>query len=258
MRTILEYVLPHVAATVCLVGLAARTWMWLRRPVPFPLTLDGSTRSTASRWMGLLAELAGFRALARADRLLWICAWTMHISLVLVILGHVAGIGLLTHQFVPLGASPQTSQWLSATLGSAVGLGLGVALAALFVRRLVDAQLRRLADLPDYFDLLLLLAIAVTGLLMRVVGPAIDLAAVRHYLAGLMTFHPTPLPREPLFVAHFVLVNLLLVWLPFSKLVHLTGAVISRALVSQSPPQYPDSSSPRNVPFLVRPKGDMP
>ena len=116
---------------------------------------------------------------------------------------------------------------------------LGVTLSALAGRRVVIATVRRLSDPADYFDLALLLAITVTGLLMRGTGGEVDLLDARSYVGGLLTFHPIAMPHQPLFVVHFTLVNVLLLWLPFSKLVHVTGALVSRSLLAQSPPQYP-------------------
>jgi nitrate reductase gamma subunit len=146
---------------------------------------------------------------------------------------------LLGGQFRYLGASPETSTFISDVMGTTSGLVFAVSLLALFYRRTAAAEVKRLSDPADYFALALLLAVAVTGLHMRLASPVTDLAEVRSYLAGLLTFRPVPLPREPIVVSHFTLVNVLLLYFPFSKLVHLTGAFASQALVLQSPPAYP-------------------
>jgi nitrate reductase gamma subunit len=207
----------------------------------------------------LIGELALFGALARGDRWLWLGAWLMHVSLALVVVGHVAGIGLTAQQFVVLGGSPETSVRLSAVLGTLAGLLLAMTLLALLGRRLAIGQLRRLSDPADYFDLVLLLAIVATGLAMRTTGAEIDLVEVRRYVGSLLTLHPVAMPRQPLFVVHFTLVNLLLVWLPFSKLVHVTGAVLSRSLLAQSPPRYPTpQGSGGEARFLRSTRRDLP
>ena len=106
MSVLLEHVLPYVAVTVCVTGLGCRTISWLRTPAPFPLTLDVAPPGVGGRALAMAGEVVLFRALARADRWLWLLAWLLHLSLALVVVGHVAGIGLAARQFVVLGASP--------------------------------------------------------------------------------------------------------------------------------------------------------
>lgn len=235
----LGYVLPYLAVTVFLAGMAWRTWSWLRRPVPFALTLDPAQSRPAGQVAALAMELLLFRSLYHGDRGLWLWAWLMHFSLALIVIGHVVGLSWLGQQFRCLGASPETSTFISHVIGTTMGLVFAVSLVVLFYRRTAVPEVKRLSDPADYFALALLLAVAVTGLHMRLASLGVDPAEVRSYLAGLLTFRPVPLPRAPIFVAHFTLVSVLLLYFPFSKLAHLTGAFASRALVLQSPPVYP-------------------
>jgi nitrate reductase gamma subunit len=157
----------------------------------------------------------------------------------LIVAGHVAGIYYVTRQFTLVGLSAGASSRLSALSGTICGAMLGVALVALFCRRIVIAEVRRLSCAADYFILVLLLTIAVTGMSMRLGDDAVELPAVRAYVAGLLTLHPVPIPRHWVFVSHFTLVNILLVYLPFSKLIHMVGLFFGRALVTEAPPVYP-------------------
>jgi nitrate reductase gamma subunit len=239
MRLFLECVLPYVAVTVFLAGMAGRAFGWLRTPVPFPQTLVPASRGPLGRVLAAVGELALFRALYRGDRLLWCWAWLMHVSLALVILGHVAGIGWTGQQFVPVRASPETSAWLSQVLGTAAGVLLAICLSALGCRRALIPELRCLSDPFDYVDLALLLAVVASGLLMRGMAADVDLAEVRAYLHGLATFQPVARPLPSLLLAHVTLVNGLLLYAPFSKFVHWMGALVARSLLVQPPPAYP-------------------
>ena len=87
------------------------------------------------------------------------------------------------------------------------------------------------------------IAVAASGLAMRLAVSDGDLVAIRSYLAGLLALRPRTVPAEPLFMIHFTLFNLLLLYFPCSKLVHLTGAVVCRALLVASPPAYPTRPS---------------
>lgn len=259
MQFFLGFVLPYLAFAVFLAGMAWRTWSWLRRPMPFALTLYPAQGRPAARVGAAAKELLWFRGLYQGDRGLWLWAWLMHVSLALIVAGHVVGLSLLGRQFCYLGASPETSTFLSGAIGTTTGLVFAVSLLALFYRRTALPEVKRLSDPADYFALALLLAVAVTGLHMRLAWLAVDQAEARSYLAGLLTFRPVPLPREPIFVVHFTLVSVLLLYFPFSKLVHLTGALAGQALVLQSPPVYPTppgASRERRLPAALG--GDAP
>jgi nitrate reductase gamma subunit len=218
MSLLFGSILPYVACAVFLLVLARRTGGWLRRPVPFPLTLVQGRATAGGQAAAATRELLLFAALFRADRRLWLAAWTMHAVLALILVGHVVGIACLGQQFVWLGVTPQTSTVLSHAIGTGAGLVLALCLIGLTWRRGATAELRRLSGVDDYALLLLLLAISATGMALRALAAPADLAAVRTYLAGLLTLHPTALPTLPLFAVHFTLVNLLLLWFPFSKL----------------------------------------
>jgi nitrate reductase gamma subunit len=102
-----------------------------------------------------------------------------------------------------------------------------VALAYLLARRWWDPLLRYLSLFSDYFALLLLLGIALTGVLMRHVAH-VDIVSIKELAVGLATFHPrSPESADPLFLAHLLLVCTLAVYLPFSKLMHFGGALLS-------------------------------
>jgi nitrate reductase gamma subunit len=50
---------------------------------------------------------------------------------------------------------------------------------------------------------------------------------VKAFLLGLMTLRPVAPPQHPLFLVHFVLVSLLMIYFPFSKLLHAGGIFFS-------------------------------
>jgi nitrate reductase gamma subunit len=234
-------VLPYIATAVFLLGVSWRLITWLRAPVPFPLTVP-AVGTKQNRMLGVGRELFFFDSLRRGDRQLWLWAALLHFSLLFIIIGHIAGIYYLTKQFTLIGLSDEASSRLSAILGTIFGTAFFAALVVLFYRRMVIAEVRRLSDAADYFILALLLLIAVTGMYMRLVGDVVELADVRTYAAGLLTLKPVPIPRSWVFVGHFTLVNILLVYFPFSKLIHMVGILVNQAIITQPPPVYPTPS----------------
>lgn len=246
-------VLPYVAWAVLVFAMFRRLAGWFRVPVPFPLTLGPSGRHRGlGRVMALGREAVLFDSLRRGDGRLWWWAWLLHISLVLVIVGHVAGIYYLARQFTLAGLSAEASSRLSALSGAICGTVFLMALVVLFYRRMAITEVRRLSCVADYFLLVLLLAIAATGMYMRLGDGAVELAAVRAYAAGLLTLQPIPIPHHWAFIGHVTLVNILLLYLPFSKLIHMVGIFFGRALVTQPPPLYPTPALHRVPHFLCR------
>jgi nitrate reductase gamma subunit len=80
--------------------------------------------------------------------------------------------------------------------------------------------------MADYFALLLILAIAFTGLLLNFYAKPY-LVDIKAFMLGLMAFKPETIPAEPLFLIHFTLVLVLLAYFPFSKLLHSGGMFFS-------------------------------
>jgi len=243
MLFFLGQIFPYIAIIVFLTGMTWRVLIWLKAPVPFQLTLFPAPQTFAERVRVIGWEILSFKSLWRGDRALWLWAWLMHGSLALIVAGHIVGIYALTRQFTLIGLSPEASSAWSAGLGIAAGTIYFLSLMVLFYRRTAIDEVKRLSDPVDYFDLLLLLAIVISGLHMRLTSLNIDLPAIRSYLAGILTLHPIPIPRTWIFVSHFTLVNILLLYFPFSKLVHAAGFVVNRAMLTEKPPIYPTPAS---------------
>ena len=239
MLFFLGHIFPYITITVFLTGMTWRVLIWLNSPVPFQLTLFPAPQTFAGRVMSIGWELISFKSLWRGDRILWLWAWLMHGSLAFIIVGHIVGIYTLTLEFTLIGLSPGASSALSAGLGITAGIVCFLSLMVLFYRRTAIDEVKRLSDPVDYFVLLLLLAIVISGMHMRLTSLNIDLTAIRSYLAGILTLHPIPIPRTWIFVSHFTLVNILLLYFPFSKLFHGVGFVVNRGMLTEKPPIYP-------------------
>lgn len=232
-------VLPYIAGTVFLVGVTYRIMAWCKVSVPFQLTLFPAPRDGAGRVVAVGTELLLFKSLYRNDKFLWLWAWLLHISLAIVIAGHVIGIYFLMNQFTLIGLTPAESQAMSAVLGTTFGILLMAAIIVLFYRRLSDPEVKRLSDPADFIDLLFLLAIVITGNHMRLPTVHVDLPAIKGYIGGLLTLSPTPIPENWIFISHFVLVNLFLIYFPFSKMIHFAGFLVNRSMLVEAPPVYP-------------------
>ncbi len=232
-------VLPYIAGAIFLIGVIYRVAGWLKVPVPFQLTLFPAPTSGAGRIAAVGTEVLLFKSLYNNDKNLWLWAWLLHVSLAMVILGHIVGIYFLMNQFTLIGLSASASQTVSAFLGTVFGLTLLISLIVLFYRRLVNPEVKQLSDPADYIDLLFILVIAITGNHMRLPGVEVDLPAVKAYLGSLLAFGPAPIPDSGVFIAHFVTVMLFMIYFPFSKMLHFAGFLVNRAMLVEAAPVYP-------------------
>ena len=102
-----------------------------------------------------------------------------------------------------------------------------VALLFLFGRRLANAKVRYISLANDYFPLFLLLGLVGTGICMRYFDK-VDVAQAKVFIMGLVTFTPqSTVGLNPLFFTHLVFLSVLLMYFPFSKLMHMGGIFMS-------------------------------
>ena len=106
-----------------------------------------------------------------------------------------------------------------------VGLVIGVLL--LLGRRLIDPKINYISYVSDYFPLFLILAIALSGIYMRYYAK-VDVIAIKELTMGLVTFsYQIPETISVSFFIHIFLVSTLMIYFPFSKLMHFPGVFMS-------------------------------
>ena len=253
MELLFGGILSYFSVAVFICGTVLRIAAWLRVPVPFQLTLFPEPRGILGKATAVAGEFLFCRTRYRENRLLWLWVWLFHFFLTMVLVGHVLGIYFLRHQFTLIGASPDTSARLSTALGAVMGTCMIVSLTMLLCRRVFNREIRKLSEPFARFDLLLLFAIALSGLCMYLPGYHADLPLVRAYMANLIAFRLTPLPPFPLFGIHFFLANFLLLYFPFSHLIHSAGFFVIRAMLIETSPAFPSSAGKRlRSPFANR------
>jgi nitrate reductase gamma subunit len=107
------------------------------------------------------------------------------------------------------------------------GIVLLAAVTYLLTRRLFIGKVRYISLASDFFPLFLIMGIAFTGILMRYFTK-VDITAIKQLTMGLVTFNwSIPEGISPLFFIHLFFVSVLLMYFPFSKLMHLGGVFLS-------------------------------
>jgi nitrate reductase gamma subunit len=220
-------VLPPITVAVFLGAMGYRIWGWRKLPQPkmtlFP-TPPGGLLS------GVLKETLLFPSLFAGDKVLWSISWVFHATLLLILVGHVRVVTDFPWLWASLGIDADT---MSAVIGGAAGVAIMTMATLLLLRRLGTRRVREISSGGDYFALLLILTVILTGNAMRFVGH-FDLALTREYFAGLVTLQNPSLPDNPLFIFHFFCGQLLFVYIPFSKVMHLGGIFFTHAAVKRS------------------------
>lgn len=257
LNSLFAIFIPYLAFAIFFFGLIYRIINWARSPQPFKIpTTCGQQKSLSwikhsrlespfSTWevyLRMFFEIFFFRTLfrnLRADfdgkrliygsaKWLWLGAILFHLSFLIILIRHlrfflntiptfIQNISFID-SFFQLGLPPI---YITDLL---ILAGLGF----LLLRRLFDAKVNYLSHASDYFPLLLIISIVITGILMRLyVKP--DLYAIKQLTYGLATFNPS-LPKGKLsllFYIHLFLVSSLAAYFPFSKLVHMVGVFFS-------------------------------
>ena len=257
LRIGLGVVLPGIAFAVFLGGIIYRVTRWAQSPVAFRIpTTCGQAKSlpwirnneleSPSGLPGVIGrmglEVLFFRSLFRNTKAelrdgprlvygeemwLWLAALAFHWTFVIVFLRH------LRFFMEPVPACVLALQSIDGfmQIGAPVllwtGIILPVALLYLLARRLFQQQVKYISLFTDYFALLLLLGLAISGILMRYFTK-VDIIGIKQLGVGLVTLSPiVPEAVGPLFFIHLFLLCVLLAYFPFSKLVHMPGVFLS-------------------------------
>jgi len=259
LHPVFGIVFPYAAFLILVVGFIWRVLKWAKSPVPFRIpttcgqqeSLDWIPRAkydNPSNNRGVVVrmvlEILTFRSLFRntkaelrdgpqvaygSNKWLWIFALLFHYSFLVIYLRHfrffVEPVPLPIHWLADLDGFFEIGLPTLYITDALIVLALGY----LLLRRLVNAQVRYISLPADYFPLFLILGIALSGMAMRYISWfRVDVTAVKQLAAGLIAFKPT-VPRgigTPFWV-HFFLICTLMVYFPFSKLMHMGGVFLS-------------------------------
>lgn len=215
---LIGYVTPYIAFFTLIIGLIYRVVRWLSTPVPvrFPVAPAPITYSGVIKRMSL--DFFAFRSLIKGNKKLWLGGYVFHAALAITLISHI--INLYFHDLW----SAIGYGWYEAVLYS--GIFFLAALVFLFVRRLVLPNVRYISNLSDYVILILLVAVVFLGVYMRSFG-LVDVTSVSNYMYSLLTFNPIPPPANIWFLTHYVLAQILFIYIPFSKVSHLIGWILS-------------------------------
>jgi len=229
VKFIVGVILPYVVVPAFVAGMSYRFWTWFKSPQPAKMTLFPAGGST---FREVLAETLLFPSLFRGDRVLWFLAWFFHATLALVFLGHIRVFtGAIDRMLEAAGMSPKGIDLMSSLAGGAAGILLLAIGLLLLLRRIALPRVREITGIPDVLATLLVVVIIVTGDLLRFSAP-FDLEQTRVWAASLLSFSPV-IPKNEMFLLHLALSQVLILFIPFSKILHFGGIFFTQTLIKR-------------------------
>ncbi len=255
-RYLFGIVIPYAAFSAFLFGFVYRVLQWGRSPVPFRIpTTCGQQKSlpwikasffdNPSNGVGVFGrmaleillfrslfrntkvELAGQRPVYGGAKWLWLAGLTFHWSFLVVLLRHLRFFTAPTPSWVDVLTKVDGFFEVGVPTLFLTDAALLLAVAYLFLRRVIIPQLRYISLPSDYFPLFLILGVVFSGVLMRHFYK-VDLFKVKELASGWFRFTPVVPDGIGLpFYVHLFLVCVLLVYFPMSKLMHMGGVFLS-------------------------------
>ncbi|MDW7771345.1 MAG: sulfate reduction electron transfer complex DsrMKJOP subunit DsrM [Desulfobulbaceae bacterium] len=259
MQYLFGVAIPYLAFAIFIGGFCYRVIYWAKSPVPFripttcgqqyslpwikhdKLEAPATTSQVVAR---MFLEIVLFRSLWRntkaeahdgpkltyeSSKWLWLFGILFHYSFLMIILRHMRLFLDPIPGFIQVFEFGDSILQIGAPTMYLTDVTILLALFFLFARRLINRQVRYLSLVNDYFPLFLIFTIALTGILMRFyIRTDVDIVAIKRLAVGLATFQPAiTADIASIFYIHIFLVSVLLVYFPFSKLMHMGGVFLS-------------------------------
>ncbi|MFC2005170.1 respiratory nitrate reductase subunit gamma [Chloroflexota bacterium] len=219
-------ILVYISIAVFFIGITFRLYEWLIVPRSrIKLGIFPQKGHGAARWLNLAKDSFLFPQVVDIDRTMWAFVMLLHLAGVAAFVGHLR----LINEFTPLANAlgSQGMEQFSLLTGGAVGIILLVTILYLLIRRF-KSPYKDLSTPEDYFLLLLILVVVLMGNHLRFFGD-VPVSAYREYIRSLLSFNPyfptvlaTSTTKWSL-VTHVLFSDMLLIYFPFSKLVHFVG-----------------------------------
>jgi [DsrC]-trisulfide reductase subunit M len=209
-------ILFYFATLVFVVGTLYRIGIYTRTPAPLKIPTTPAPINTGGVVLRMMREVFLFESLFKANLWTWGAGWLFHVSLALVLIRH------LRYFTEPVWS------WVAfiQPFGMYAGITMVLGVAGLWARRIFVERIRYISTPSDHLMLALFLAIGMSGLVMRFVVHG-DVIAAKGFMLGMMHFNLQPLPSNTILYLHLLLVAVLMMIFPVSKLLHAPGLFFS-------------------------------
>jgi len=255
--TVFGIVIPYIAISVFILGVIYRVVIWAKSPVPFRIPTTAGQQKSLS-WIKannlesphniwgvvgrMFLEILFFRSLFKntkvelregphitygSDKFLWIGAMAFHWCFLIIFLRHFR---FFTEPVLGFVIWLQTIDGLFDIAVPTLYLTTAIIVPALLYllgRRILNLQVRYISLVADYFALFLILGVVFSGIWMRYFDK-VDIVKVKELAMGLFSFNAhVPDGIGSIFFIHLFFVSILIMYFPFSKLMHMAGVFFS-------------------------------
>ncbi len=242
----------YIAVLVFIIGIAYKWRKWASMPVHlrwelYPVPHESSvkvkygggyledeywwSRGRATSIIGelkeLFSEMLFIKRIYSNNRRLWALTYPFHLGIYLILVWFLLILlGSITEVYahIPVPSSNTWSIFLYYATVIVGGVGALLAVAGgvgLLVRRLTNPVLRDYTTIPDYFNLLIVLLALVTGLASWLNDPFFNYA--RAFASSLINPLVNPPQLNGVVLTHIIVLQLLVAYIPFSKITHFIG-----------------------------------
>jgi nitrate reductase gamma subunit len=227
--------LPYVTIAVFLAGTLIRLNRWLSAPKD----PKGPRIDLAASLKYIILDVVLFRKTYKTDKLMWLTLVLFHVGAGGILFGHMRGFHWWSAaMFEPLGH--WVAEFMVHTLPIYIGWMFIATQIILLVRRGNLEKKQLLSHPNDYGALILLLITSILGQGMRIVPPEAIPTEIYSvvFIPGLIVLHLEKVPSFHWFFWHVLFTQLLVMYIPFSKLVHVITGVITPALYGSRRQEY--------------------
>jgi len=209
-------ILFYIGFSIFIVGTGYKIYQYANTPAPLKVPTMPAPLDRKGVVLRVLEEVVIFKSLFRSNKWIWLFGWMFHISLLLVTIRH------LRYFIDPV----PTLIVLAQPFGKYAGITMVIGLLGLLGRRLLVERIKYISGPSDYFMLILLMLIGISGLTISFVAHT-DIIQFKDFMLGVLTFNWKPMPAHFILIIHLLLVISLMIIFPFSKLLHAPGLFFS-------------------------------
>ena len=214
----------YTVGLIFVIAVVLRIYQYATTPQPIKLPLTPAPLTAGGAFARILGEVIFFKSLFKSNKPTWLFGYLFHIAFFLLIFMH-----FLRH-FIYANPLPWWYD-IFVDIGIVCGVVMVLSLFLLLMRRVVVERVKFISLFSDYIILILIMLIGLAGLSLNYVISPAALTVVDNrldpYMNGLLNFQFTNIPSNPVFLIHYTLVLLLVLYIPFSKVMHFVGIFFS-------------------------------
>jgi len=219
-------IMVYIAVAVFIGGMIYQITGWFRAPKsPVRLGLFPRPKTKTGRFFKVLKDSFIFPQSYSVDKVTWIFTIVFHGALLVILLAHFR----LVREFTPLVRllGMEGMNALSSLGGKTLGIVIIFPVLFYLFRRFITPH-KELSVPEDYFLVIILICIIAFGDHLRFYGE-FHVTDYREYVQSLLVFKPyypeaiANSDSKIVLSLHVMFVNILVIYFPFSKLMHIIG-----------------------------------